>query len=90
MVPHGSNMESEMTQYDKMAKAELIEELRKKDKLFLRHFEPAAASSCSISGLSEDFIKCAGGKGFERIGSRTDSSEPDCQHLSDRTGQNVR
>jgi PAS domain S-box-containing protein len=51
-------MEFEMTQYDKMTKAELIEELRKKDKLLSSAFEQAASpNDANIGNSPESFTE---------------------------------
>jgi two-component system cell cycle sensor histidine kinase/response regulator CckA len=56
-----------MTQYDKMTKAELIEELRKKEKLFSSAYELASSSNDAIIGKSLDGIISSWNRGAENI-----------------------
>src|SRR5512139_1314522 len=56
-----------MTDYDKMTKTELIEELRRKERLFSSAYELAASSDDAIIGKSLDGTISSWNRGAEKI-----------------------
>jgi PAS domain S-box-containing protein len=56
-----------MTEYDKMTKAELIEKLRKKERLFASAYELVSSSDDAIIGKSLDVTISTWNRGAENI-----------------------